>query len=82
MNKEEVEKLAGRVTMKMNLKKEVREMGKTRPCTATRVGSDSPQRQYLKRILLHKKYKEGIFKSFTMMFSMHLSLIFLSCIVL
>ena len=45
MSKEEVEKLAGRVIMKMNLKKVVREMGKTRPCTATRVGSDSPQRQ-------------------------------------
>ena len=42
---EEIEKLAGRVIMKMNLKKEVREMGESRPCTGTRVGSDSPQRQ-------------------------------------
>lgn len=37
MNKEEIEKLAGRVIMKMNLKKEVREMGESRPCTGTRV---------------------------------------------
>ena len=45
MNKEEIEKLAGRVIMKMNLKKEVRETGESRPFTGTRVGSDSPQRQ-------------------------------------
>lgn len=46
MNKEEIEKLAGRVIMKMNLKKEGERNGWSQgPSQAQGWGSDSPQRR-------------------------------------